>query len=291
MQELRITQVAFSIEQVKALAKSMPLMPNINGLHLKDTNLTDEGFSILLRSIDEYIRSFKSISVRGTDNKFGQKSYPYMKKILQRRVPFQLTALELEGIKIQPFYPAKLLALVQRYGLLEKLSLANVKLDIDAFKSLCQYMNKNYSLKDLNLRHLNFPVREFAMILPFIAENRKLQYLNISGNTLVDNNADAYDLFNLDALNAAYLGTAKAGDDSKKAGGAKKPPNPKDAAPQEKPEKKKKPLKRRNLQKVTQEYVLEFIKKFILENQSLIQFDLTNTGLDEWGIVELVQLI
>lgn len=94
-------------------------------------------------------------------------------------------------------------------------------------------MNKNYSLKDLNLRHLNFPVREFAVILPFIAENRKLQYLNISGNTLVDNNADVYDLFNLDALNAQYLGTADK--DSKKAGGVKKPLNAKDAALQEKP--------------------------------------------------------
>ena len=78
----------------------MPLMPNINGLHLEDTNLTDEGFSILLKSIDEFILGFKSISVRGTDNKFGEKSYPYMKKLLQRRVPFQLTTLALEGIKI-----------------------------------------------------------------------------------------------------------------------------------------------------------------------------------------------
>ena len=90
------------------------------------------------------------------------------------------------------------------------------------------------------------PVRVFAIILPFIAENRKLQYLNLSGNTLVDNNADAYDLFNLDALNAAYLGTAKA-DDSKKQGGQKKPAPKDPAAPAEKPEKKKKPLKRRNL--------------------------------------------
>ena len=97
-----------------------------------------------------------------------------MQKILQRRVPNQLTSLQLEGIKIQPFYPAKLMTAIQRYGLLEKLSLANVKLDIEAFKSLCQYLNKNYSLKDLNLRHMNMPVREFAMILPFIADNRKL---------------------------------------------------------------------------------------------------------------------
>ena len=91
------------------------------------------------------------------------------------------------------------------------------------------------------------PVRVFAIILPFIAENRKLQYLNLSGNTLVDNNADAYDLFNLDALNAAYLGTAKA-DDSKKQGAQKKQAGKDTAAPTDNnPEKKKKPLKRRNL--------------------------------------------
>ena len=52
LQELRVTQVALSIEQVKALAKSMPLMPNINGLHMEDTNLSDEGFAIILKSID-----------------------------------------------------------------------------------------------------------------------------------------------------------------------------------------------------------------------------------------------
>ena len=91
--------------------------------------------------------------------------------------------------------------------MLEKLSLANTKLDKDAFKILCAYLNKNYSLRDLNLRHLNLPVREFAIFLPVLAKNCKLQYLNISGNTLIDANADVYDLYNLDALNESYLGT------------------------------------------------------------------------------------
>ena len=48
---------------------------------------------------------------------------------------------------------------------------------------------------------MNIPVRDFAAFLPVLAENRKLQYLNISGNTLVDANADAYDLFPLEELN------------------------------------------------------------------------------------------
>ena len=41
-------------------------------------------------------------------------------------------------------------------------------------KALCQYINKNYSLKELNLKQLNIPVRDFAMLLPFLADNRKL---------------------------------------------------------------------------------------------------------------------
>ena len=64
------------------------------------------------------------------------------------------------------------------------------------------------------------------MFLPVLAENRKLQYLNISGNTLVDSNADAYDLFPLEELNEEYLGTApkNTGDNKLKAPGPKKAP-------------------------------------------------------------------
>ena len=82
------------------------------------------------------------------------------------------------------------------------MSLANMKLDTEAFKNLCAYLNKNYALKDLNLRFLNIPVRDFAMFLPALAANRKLQYLNLAGNTLVDSNCDAYDLYPLEELNA-----------------------------------------------------------------------------------------
>ena len=88
LQELRLTQVALSIEQIKAIAKSMPLMPNITGIYLEDTNLTDDGFAIILDSIEKNIASFKSITLKGTENKFGQKSFPILQRILQRKVPF-----------------------------------------------------------------------------------------------------------------------------------------------------------------------------------------------------------
>lgn len=116
---------------------------------------------------------------------------------------------------------------IQKFGLLEKLSLANLKLDTLAFKYLCAYLNKNYSLSDLNLRQLNMPVRKFAVFLPFLAENRKLQYLNISGNTLIDNNADVYDLFNINAYNEALTSSNKVEDT--KAKGAQKKAGGKDA--------------------------------------------------------------
>lgn len=99
---------------------------------------------------------------------------------------------------------------------------------------------------------MNIPVREFAALLPIIAENRKLQYLNISGNTLVDANADAYDLFPLEELNESYLGMAPAaaGKTNSKAAAKKTTAGPKDTG-DAKVEKKKKPIKRRILEKVT----------------------------------------
>ena len=58
----------------------------------------------------------------------------------------------------------------------------------------------------MNLRFLNIPVRDFAMFLPALAVNRKLQYLNLAGNTLVDSNCDIYDLYPLEELNAKISG-------------------------------------------------------------------------------------
>lgn len=50
-------------------------------------------------------------------------------------------------------------------------------------------------------------------------------------------------------------------------------------------------MKRRYMEKVTQTYVLEHIKSFMVGNENLITLDLANTGLDEYGIYELVSLI
>ena len=142
----------------------------------------------------------------------------------------------------------KLITSIARFSTIEKLSIANIKLDVDAFKMLCAYLKKNYSLKDLNLRQLNIPVREFAIFLPALAENRKLQYLNISGNTIVDANADIYDNFDLDGLNEQYSGQAPKEEGKAKAGAPKK--GGKDDAPK-KVKKMAKPMKRRTLAKVS----------------------------------------
>ena len=42
---------------------------------------------------------------------------------------------------------------------------------------------------------------------------------------------------------------------------------------------------------MTQDYVLEFIKKFMIENENLMLLDLSHTGIDDWGIIELVNLV
>ena len=55
---------------------------------------------------------------------------------------------------------------------------------------------------------MNLPVRIFAAILPILAENSKLQNVNLAGNTLVDQNCDAYDLFDIDHFNMENFGEA-----------------------------------------------------------------------------------
>ena len=139
------------------------------------------------------------------------------------------------------------------------------------------------------------PVRDFAMILPTLAENRKLEKLNLSANTMVDANCDAYDLFPLEELNENYMGTAakKVKPKDKKAKEVA-PPSPvkkKDEGLGAKKVKKKKPIKRRTLEKINEEYVVEFLKRFMTENQNLMLLDLSFTGMGEWEIFELVRLL
>ena len=50
-------------------------------------------------------------------------------------------------------------------------------------------------------------------------------------------------------------------------------------------------MKVRYGQKVTQDYVLEFLKTFIYDNESLIHLDVSNTGLDGEGIIDLVTFL
>ena len=64
---------------------------------------------LLLKSIETSIKSFKSITYKGVVNQFGQKSLNELTKILKRPVPFQLTTLVLESIRLLPSFPIKLI--------------------------------------------------------------------------------------------------------------------------------------------------------------------------------------
>lgn len=80
--------MSLSTEQIKAIAGAMTYMPVLNSLHLEDTNLTDFGFSLILRSIEINIKPFRSITYKGVTNAFGELSLRELDRILQRKVPF-----------------------------------------------------------------------------------------------------------------------------------------------------------------------------------------------------------
>ena len=88
LEELKLVNLAMSLDQVKAVSSSMAFMPKLHSLHLENTNLTDLAFSVLLRSINLDIPSFKQITLRGSANVFGKCSHEELQKILMRRAPF-----------------------------------------------------------------------------------------------------------------------------------------------------------------------------------------------------------
>ena len=51
LNEIRIMRNNLSMPQVDAIARALPSMPQLNELHLEDTNLSDDSFALLLKSI------------------------------------------------------------------------------------------------------------------------------------------------------------------------------------------------------------------------------------------------
>ena len=107
---------------------------------------------------------------------------------------------------------------------------------------------------------------------------------------LIDNLCDVYDLFNLEELNDIWMGRKKADDKKGKKKGAAAAvavSSPTKGDKKGKVKRPKKPIKRRGMEKVTQSWVLSFIKEFIVNNENLIHLDLTETGLDSDGVLEI----
>lgn len=100
---------------------------------------------------------------------------------------------------------------------------------------------------------------------------------------MIDNLCNVYDLFNLEELNDLYLNRKKDDDDGKKKKSSAMNATSKSRfGPKPK---KKKPLKRRNMEKVEQGWVIRHLLDFIHGNETLMHLDLTDTGLDQKGIV------
>lgn len=113
---------------------------------------------------------------------------------------------------------------------------------------------------------------------------------------LIDNLCDVYDLFNLEELNDIWMGRKKLdGKKGKKKGAAAAaaPSSPTKGGDKKggKVKRPKKPIKRRGMEKVTQSWVLTFLKEFIVKNENLIHLDLTETGLDSDGVLEIASLL
>ncbi len=166
---------------------------------------------------------------------------------------------------------------------IETLSLAQVQLLEAPFTQLCKYINSSYSLVDLNIRQMHMPVKVFAKMIKTIQKNRKLRYLNLQDNTLVDNKADKYDLYLLGLGEDADPDMPAGGDDD--GGEAEPKPNKKLLALRRKKGVTAPKVKIRDGPKINQEFILEALKEFMLLNQSLIHINLAYTGIDDESII------
>ena len=125
---------------------------------------------------------------------------------------------------------------------------------------VCKYINNTYALTDLNLRQMHMPVKLFAKMIKAIQKNRKLRYLNLQDNTLIDYKADKYDL---------YLLGLGADDEDGGHEEVEEPPEPKPNkkfASRKKAGNDKPKIKTREGPKINHEFILEALEEFMVQN-------------------------
>ena len=154
-----------------------------NRLIFDNCGIDDEEFATIISGI-KAMHEFKKIVYR--HNSFGKNSLMEIQDLVFKRKPHHLEELRIEHCKIDPSITRGLLQVLVENSHLKKLGLVATHLIEDSFVILCKYLEQSSNLIEIDISWNKLKPVSFIKFLALLAENNKLQYLNLSFNQLLE---------------------------------------------------------------------------------------------------------
>ena len=160
---------------------------------LNNNNLSDEGFSYLLRGIST-LKTVNSLKIE--KNSFGPQSLQSLKIILNRKVSsYSIKKLHFKDCKLTPQITQELLThLSSRKNFIESLHLINCNINSCNYKDLGDVITRSKYLRDLDISWNSMKQQELYELIDVIIENKTIHSLNLSHNIISNPNEHLFSM-------------------------------------------------------------------------------------------------
>lgn len=149
---------------------------------LNNNGLKDPGLSLILSGLG-HLTGVKKIVI--IDNEFGPESLWSFRQLVNKENT-KLEELRLCNCRLQPQTTVDVLTDLRTYhfGTLRKLSLVAASLNKESMKKILDFVKNSKVLMDLDISYNELTFLEMGELISALPANKRLQYLNLSWNSI-----------------------------------------------------------------------------------------------------------
>ena len=154
----------------------------ISQIILNNNGLKDHGLSLIFDGLAHLVGVKKIIVI---DNEFGVEALASFRRLVSKKNT-HLDELRLSNCRMRPEITIEVLADIYSTHMptLRKLSIVNGSLNKESLKTLLALLKESKVLMDLDISYNHLPYAEMAELISCISTNRRLQFLNMSWNSI-----------------------------------------------------------------------------------------------------------
>ena len=161
------------------------LQTNINRVRFDNCGIDDLEMSNLLQAFFKF-KDFKSIIYR--QNELSELSLPWLSKLLAKSIPYHLQELRISGCHLTPQITSQLIEVITKKSYLKQFELSKDIMSDDDALGVAEFCMASKNLEDLDLSANDLLPKAMDILLSVIRENKKLLFLNIAHNNLIEGN-------------------------------------------------------------------------------------------------------